>query len=417
MMKNKRYIPFLSIVFTTTLLFITTAEASEKEYELGKNAWKEIWEKLKLDSDNREKIADCIIIGTVKEVKDTPDADFYFHQATISVERWIKGDAIQKEILVKYVYPRRMTMERLVRGRNWENFVRKTYKMEPQQFLHEFEHKKEELLNSITSLSDYFKFTEGEKVLIYLTSLPIEIHCYYDNEYNEELGGYSFLGDHWPYDDAMLGEFLECEGYYEVLWSMKYTIKNDNTVSGTYDGKSEMTSDEFVENIERKLGKRIFDVAFRLGQGGFRDNRAEDGKLGGGQLVLDVKLDKLPIVISIAQEYYKKSPDAIHPYEIEGLFLANLFYTRRLFKKWKSNVFLGGGAGIVYVPKGETEPDVNERGIMYDLEGGINIKAFWKIGIYGVGKYIYSKKTKNNVNVIDFSNAAVLLGISFNLAW
>ncbi len=414
-MKNKRYIPFLSIVFTVILLFLITSETSGKEHETGKKTWEP---GIKLEDNYYEKKADCIIIGTVTEVKDTPDADFYFHQATISVERWIKGDATQKEVIVKYFYPIRMTVNRLVKGRNWENHVRKVYKKDPQQFLDEFEQKNKDA-GFIIMRDDYFKFSEGEKVLVYLTSLPIELHKCYDTPYNEETNRYESVGDFWPYDEEKFKEIQECEGYYEVLAQNKYMIKNDYIeLHGVVEvAELEMTSDEFIENIERKLGKRILDVAFRLGQGGYRDNRAEDGKLGGGQLVLDVKLDKLPIIISISQEYYKKSPDAIHPYEIEGLFLANLFYTRRLFKKWKSNVFLGGGAGIVYVPKGGTDTSANERGLMYDLEGGINVKAFWKIGIYGVGKYIYSKKTKNNVKVIDFSNAAVLLGLSLNLAW
>lgn len=53
---------------------------------------------------------------------------------------------------------------------------------------------------------------------------------------------------------------------------------------------------------------------------------------------------------------------------------------------------------------------------MYNIEGGINIKAFWKIGFYGIYKYLYAKKEVNNVNVIDFSEHIILLGITFNFS-
>lgn len=162
---------------------------------------------------------------------------------------------------------------------------------------------------------------------------------------------------------------------------------------------------------------KAVDFTFRLGQGGLFDDRAPEGILGGGQLVLDVKLGKLPIAISIGEEYHKKGPDAIHPYEIEGLFVVNVFYTIPLIKKWKSNVYLGGGTGVIYVPKGGEDTSINERGIMFDLAGGVNVKLFWKIGVYAEGKYIYASKTRDNIKVIDFSNHGALLGLSLNLAW
>ncbi len=158
------------------------------------------------------------------------------------------------------------------------------------------------------------------------------------------------------------------------------------------------------------------DITLRLGQGGFYDNRSPIGKLGGGQLGLDIKLAKHPIAISILDEYYTNDPVPDSSYEIGSLVVANVLYMRPLPIKWKSNVWLGGGIGGLEVPK-IGEPDAMERGILFDLVGGISIKAFWKIGFYIEGKYIYSKKTTDNVKVIDYSDFPVLVGICLNFGW
>jgi hypothetical protein len=57
------------------------------------------------------------------------------------------------------------------------------------------------------------------------------------------------------------------------------------------------------------------------------------------------------------------------------------------------------------------------RGRVYNLEGGINVRAFWKIGFYGVGKVLYAKRTINNIKIIDFNERIVLLGITFNFGF
>jgi len=160
------------------------------------------------------------------------------------------------------------------------------------------------------------------------------------------------------------------------------------------------------------------DVTLRLlSQGGFRDHRAEDGIVGGGQLGLDVKMAELPIAISVTYEYYTKSPDPIFPYEIAGLVVANALYMRPAARGWwKSNVWLGGGIGTLSVPKLGV-PDAMERGILFDLVGGINVRLFWKMGLYIEGKYIYSSKTTDDIKVIDFSDFPVLVGISLNFGW
>jgi len=57
-----------------------------------------------------------------------------------------------------------------------------------------------------------------------------------------------------------------------------------------------------------------------------------------------------------------------------------------------------------------------EKGIMYNLEAGINIRIFRKIGFYCIGKYLYAKKEKNNIKVIDFSERIGLLGFTYNFS-
>ena len=158
------------------------------------------------------------------------------------------------------------------------------------------------------------------------------------------------------------------------------------------------------------------DLTVRLGQGGFTDDRSPIGKLGGGQLALDIKPRNIPIAISVSNEYYTNSADPTHSYEIATLIAVNLLYMNKVLKTERVNIFAGGGIGRLEVPKGLDEPDAMDRGILYDIEGGVNIIAFWKIGFYGMYKYLYSKKEVNNVKVIDFSEHIVLLGITFNFS-
>ena len=133
--------------------------------------------------------------------------------------------------------------------------------------------------------------------------------------------------------------------------------------------------------------------------------------MGGGQLTLDIKPDKYPIAVSISNEYYTNSADPTHSYEIKGMFVVNALYMKKPFKNDRINVFAGGGAGVVQVPEDDTDDMVS--GTVFNLEAGINVKAFWKIGFYGVGKYLYAQKKVNNVKVIDFNEFIVLLGLTF----
>jgi hypothetical protein len=159
------------------------------------------------------------------------------------------------------------------------------------------------------------------------------------------------------------------------------------------------------------------DFAIRLGQGGLRDDRVPDGKLGGGQVAVDITLGELPIMISLSSEYYKKSPEATYPYEINDMTVVYVLYTIPVPIERKSNIYLGGGVGVLEVPKDGGDSDSMERGIALDLAAGINTRVFWRLGIYVEGKYIYSNETAGETEVIDFSDFGALVGISYNSDW
>jgi hypothetical protein len=158
------------------------------------------------------------------------------------------------------------------------------------------------------------------------------------------------------------------------------------------------------------------DFILRFGQGGFRDSRSPIGKLGGGQLALDIKPSTLPIALSISSEYYTNSANPTHSYEISSLLSVNMLYMAQLFNIERTNYFLGGGIGWLEVPKGEDDPDARVKGNLYNLEAGIHVRAFWKIGFYGVAKYLSAQKKVNNIKVIDFNEGIILFGVTFNFS-
>jgi len=158
------------------------------------------------------------------------------------------------------------------------------------------------------------------------------------------------------------------------------------------------------------------DFILRFGQGGFRDSRSPIGKLGGGQLALDIKPSTLPIALSISSESYTNSANPTHSYEISSLLSVNMLYMAQLFNIERTNYFLGGGIGWLEVPKGEDDPDARVKGNLYNLEAGIHVRAFWKIGFYGVAKYLSAQKKVNNIKVIDFNEGIILLGVTFNFS-
>jgi len=183
--------------------------------------------------------------------------------------------------------------------------------------------------------------------------------------------------------------------------------------SGQLSARTEMQAHHSQnQNVSKK--KLYFTI--RLGQGGFYDKRSPLNKLGGGQLTLDVKPANLPLALSLSYEYYTNSAEPSHSYEIAGLVAINMLYTAPMSRSKRVNFFMGGGMGWLKVPKGEAEPDTLVRGIHYNLEGGMNVRLFWKIGLYGICKYLYAKKTTDGIDLIDFNEFIILLGFTFNFS-
>jgi hypothetical protein len=58
--------------------------------------------------------------------------------------------------------------------------------------------------------------------------------------------------------------------------------------------------------------KKKVDFILRLGHVGFRDSWSSMGKLGGGQLALDIKPSAFPIALSLSGEYYPNSSNPTH---------------------------------------------------------------------------------------------------------
>lgn len=164
-------------------------------------------------------------------------------------------------------------------------------------------------------------------------------------------------------------------------------------------------------------------LTVRFGGGLLYDDRALNGTLGGSQLALEMRLNRIPLAFQLATEYWNKG-SLQYPYEIETYDAAKVLlfgyigdimpflFAEPLTTK-TTYLYLGAGAGIISVPKIE-EPDERETGIAYDAVCGTNIRLFWKIGLFAEGKYLYSRKTTNDIQVIDFSDLGFLFGISLN---
>ncbi len=163
-------------------------------------------------------------------------------------------------------------------------------------------------------------------------------------------------------------------------------------------------------------GENSFDFMLRLGMGGFRDSRSSSGDVGGDQLALDIKPVKLPLVLSISSEYYTSSADPAHSYEIESLVVLNLLYTDQLPGLENIRYFVGGGIGSLKVPKSEAEPGVKVDDTLVNLEAGIHVKPFRRIGFYGAAKYLSAQKNVDGIKVIDFSESIFLLGVTYSFS-
>lgn len=177
-------------------------------------------------------------------------------------------------------------------------------------------------------------------------------------------------------------------------------------------------------NTDFSMGKKVY-FTFRLGVG----SSAELG--GASQASLDIRPVKLPIAVSILAESYRRSPLRKYYAEPDDVWFAaiNLLYMPHPLRikmqdfTLRVNFFLGGGIGGLKLwkyertddPSWREEPYATERGIMYNLEAGINVRVFWKLGFYASTKYIYAKKKRDGVKVIDLNSTSWLVGLTLNL--
>ena len=159
-----------------------------------------------------------------------------------------------------------------------------------------------------------------------------------------------------------------------------------------------------VNSFANDSDKREY-FTIRSGQGGFNDARSDIDKLGDGQLTLDVRLAKYPLTISLSGEYYTNSPDPTHSYEIADMSVLNLLYMKKISRR--VNIFSGGGICWLEVPD---DAGGYENGIGLDAELGINVIVFWKLGLYGLYKYLYASDS----GIIDFNEHIGMVGITFN---
>ena len=171
-----------------------------------------------------------------------------------------------------------------------------------------------------------------------------------------------------------------------------------------------------ANDIESSDDAKYADFVVRFfSQGGFSDSRSPEGKLGGVQLALDVKPVKSPIALSISTEFYTNRRFPSHSYEISDVTFLNVLYMSQLLHFENTRYFLGGGIGKITVPR-DNEKDKSVEGTAYDLELGVNKVFYWKIGFYGAAKYLYAKKSEQNQKVINFNEAILLLGFTFNFS-
>ncbi len=166
-----------------------------------------------------------------------------------------------------------------------------------------------------------------------------------------------------------------------------------------------------AENSDDVARKKTVEFGLRTGQGGFWDSRSDIGKLGGGQMTLDARLTRWPIALSFSGEYYTNSPEPTNYYEIADMMVLNLLYMPQL-QRWKRlRPFVGAGGGILKVPQ-NNDPDDLVSGPVFDVECGLDYRLFWKVGFYGLYKYLYARKDVDGQRYIDFSEHIWLIGLS-----
>jgi hypothetical protein len=172
-----------------------------------------------------------------------------------------------------------------------------------------------------------------------------------------------------------------------------------------------LSAEQVVNDIQ---ADKKFDYTIRYGQGGFNDSRSPEGKLGGGQIALDIYLKDSPFSILVSSEFYKNSRFATHNYEITGMFAINLLYHTDFPLIENTTLFFGGGIGSLRVPESETNPNSTISTDLLNLELGLYLRPHKQFGYYAVLKHLQADRDVNNVKFIDFNETIFLIGISYD---
>jgi hypothetical protein len=156
------------------------------------------------------------------------------------------------------------------------------------------------------------------------------------------------------------------------------------------------------------------DLIARWGQGGFRDSRADDGKLGGGQIALDIARCGSPFAVTLSSEFYTEGSvsDAEYSYEISDMYLLNMLYTKPLPGFERTDYLLFAGIGRLKVPYRGSKVDSE----LFNLGAGLHWKRFEHFGFYALLKYLYAQEDSGGETVIDFNETILLLGVSYRFS-
>ncbi len=151
------------------------------------------------------------------------------------------------------------------------------------------------------------------------------------------------------------------------------------------------------------------EYQLRWGEGGFKDSRSPDGKVGGGPLALDIMPCNWRFGISLSAESYTRSPEPTESFEISDMYVFSLLYINSLEDIDKTDYFLSVGTGKLKVPDQDRQVDAT----LINIEAGVHWKRFDRFGFYGSLKYLYAEKTLNDRKVIDFDETIFTIGVIY----
>jgi hypothetical protein len=227
------------------------------------------------------------------------------------------------------------------------------------------------------------------------------------------------------------GLFQDVKGFQSAMWLrlpdngyiLKVTYLDDQT--GELTTQRIRQSEKPLNDIRDQIGRfeegqvrkaKTAYVTIRFGQGGFRDDRSPSGKFAGDQGALDIKIAELPVAVSCLREVLYGGEFDDGSEERIDLWAVNVAHVSKPFRSERINVFLGGGIGRLRIEREWPDGSLVKTPActLYNVEGGVNVRAFWAIGFYIVGKYSYAQKKTGN-GVVDFKESGFFFGLTINV--